>query len=134
MGIVYLWDSVSQVYYKKLLENKFAERELRCGGTPDGSFIRTMRRHATPSQVKLYLAQYRTTGFEHSPFSLVLAPLIFFLFSNTKYVQKESRLESTNAVKEKATELMRSLSPDDLQHCFWQWKTRMEQCRNRGGE
>jgi len=24
--------------------------------------------------------------------------------------------------------------PEDLQHCFQQWKIRMEQCRDRGGE
>lgn len=39
-----------------------------------------------------------------------------------------------DVVKEKATELMRGSSPDDLQHGFRQWKIRMEQCRNRGGQ
>jgi len=30
-------------------------------------------------------------------------------------------------------ELMNKLSEDDLQHCFQQWKIRMERCRDRGG-
>ena len=37
-------------------------------------------------------------------------------------------------MKVKATELMNKLSEDDLQHCFQQWKIRMERCRDRGGE
>jgi hypothetical protein len=39
-----------------------------------------------------------------------------------------------DAVKAKATELLNKLSEDDLQHCFQQWKMRMERCRDRGGE
>ena len=31
-------------------------------------------------------------------------------------------------------ELMNKLSEDDLQHCFQQWKIRMEWRRDRGGE
>ena len=37
-------------------------------------------------------------------------------------------------MKAKATELMNKLSEDDLQHCFQQWKTRMERGRYWGGE
>ena len=47
---------------------------------------------------------------------------------------KGTRFESVDAVKAKATELMNKLSEDDLQHCFQQWKIRMERCRDRGGE
>ena len=41
---------------------------------------------------------------------------------------------SVNAVKAKAMELMNKLSENDLQHCFQQWKTHMERCRDQGGE
>ena len=41
--------------------------------------------------------------------------------------------ESVDAVKKRATELMNKLS-EDLQHCFKQWKIRMERCRDSGGE
>jgi len=36
-------------------------------------------------------------------------------------------------VKAKATQLLNSLTQDDLQHCFQQWKIRMERCRDREG-
>jgi len=49
-------------------------------------------------------------------------------------VLKGTRFESVDAVKAKAMELMNKLSEDDLQHCFQQWKIRMERCRDRGGE
>jgi len=39
-----------------------------------------------------------------------------------------------DAVKAKATQLLNSITQDDLQHCFQQWKIHMEQCRDRGGD
>ena len=39
-----------------------------------------------------------------------------------------------DAMKAKATQLLNSITQDDLQHCFQQWKIRMEQCRDRGGD
>ena len=56
------------------------------------------------------------------------------LFPKIKSALKGTRFESVDAVKVKATKLMTKLSEDDLQHCFQQWKIRMERCRDRGGE
>jgi len=58
----------------------------------------------------------------------------FFLLPNIKSALKGTRFESVNAVKAKPTKLMNKLSEDDLQHCFQQWKIRMERCRDWGGE
>ena len=57
-----------------------------------------------------------------------------FLFPKIKSALKVTRFESVDALKAKATELMNKLSEDDLQHCFQQWKIRMEGCRDCGGE
>jgi hypothetical protein len=57
----------------------------------------------------------------------------FFLFPKMKSALKGTRFESVDAVKAKATELTNKLK-EDLQHCFQQWKIRMERCRDRGGE
>ena len=56
-----------------------------------------------------------------------------FLFQKIKYALKGTRFESVDAVKAKATQLLNSTTQDDLQHCFQQWKIRMERCRDRGG-
>jgi len=56
------------------------------------------------------------------------------VFPKIKSALKGTRLESVDAVKAKATELMDKLSEDDLQHCLQQWKIRMEQCGDRAGE
>jgi len=37
-------------------------------------------------------------------------------------------------VKRKSTELLNALTKEDFQHCFDQWKKRMEWCVARGGE
>ena len=57
-----------------------------------------------------------------------------FLFRKIKSAIKGTRFESVGAVKANATQLLNSLSQDDLQHCFQQWKIRMERCRDRGGD
>jgi hypothetical protein len=56
-----------------------------------------------------------------------------FLFPKIKAALKGTRFESVDAVKAKATEVMKKLSEKDLQHCFQQWKIRMELCRGWGG-
>jgi hypothetical protein len=57
-----------------------------------------------------------------------------FLFPKIKSALKRTRLESVDAVKAKAKEELKKLSEKDLQHCFQQWKIRMELCRGRGGD
>ncbi|KYN38448.1 hypothetical protein ALC56_03043 [Trachymyrmex septentrionalis] len=37
-------------------------------------------------------------------------------------------------VKRKSAELLNALTKEDFQHCFDQWKKRMERCVARGGE
>ncbi|KAJ8939767.1 hypothetical protein NQ318_009798 [Aromia moschata] len=47
---------------------------------------------------------------------------------------KGTRFESVEAVKAKATEVLNQLTEADFQHCFQQWKSRMERCKDRQGE
>ncbi|KAJ8960247.1 hypothetical protein NQ318_003972 [Aromia moschata] len=46
---------------------------------------------------------------------------------------KGTRFESVKAVKAKATEVLNQLRDADFQHCFQQWKSRMERCRSPRG-
>ncbi|PNF18780.1 hypothetical protein B7P43_G01661 [Cryptotermes secundus] len=62
-----------------------------------------------------------------------LVPCDCFLFPKIKSALKGNRFESVDAVKAKAMEVMKKLSEKDLQHCFQQWKIRLEQCRGWGG-
>jgi hypothetical protein len=78
--------------------------------------------------------KHKITLLEHPPHLPDLAPCDFFLFPKIKSALKRTRFESIDAVKAKATELMNKLSEDDLQHCFQQWKIRMEWCGDQGGE
>jgi hypothetical protein len=71
---------------------------------------------------------------EHPPYSPDLAPCDFFLFPKINSALKGTRFKSIEAVKAKGMELMNKLSETNLQHCFQQWKIRMERYRDRGGE
>ena len=70
----------------------------------------------------------------HPPYCPDPAPCDFFLFPKIKSARKGTRFESVDALKAKATQLLNSITQDDLQHCFQQWKIRMERCRDRVGD
>lgn len=55
------------------------------------------------------------------------------MFSKMKSVLKGTRFETVETVKQNSTKMMNELSENDLKHCFDQWKTGMEQCRNCEG-
>ncbi|KAG5331335.1 MOS1T transposase, partial [Acromyrmex charruanus] len=84
--------------------------------------------------VKRYLAVRGTPVLEHAPYSPDLAPCDFFLFPKIKSALKGTRFESMEEVKRKSAELLNALTKEDFQHCFDQWKKRMERCVARGGE
>ncbi|GFX92489.1 FLJ37770-like protein [Trichonephila clavipes] len=55
------------------------------------------------------------------------------LLEKVKSALKGTRFESVESVKEKAARVLKELTKDDFQHCFQQWKMRMERCRDREG-
>ena len=68
--------------------------------------------------VKRYLAKNNIPVMEHPPYFPDLAPCDFFLVPKIKSALKETRFESVDAVKAKATQFLNSLTQDDLQHGF----------------
>jgi hypothetical protein len=60
--------------------------------------------------------------------------VLLFLFPKIKSALKGTRLKPVDAVKANARAIMKKLSEKDLQHCFQQWKIRMELCRGQGGD
>ena len=109
------------------------EEDLKCGRTAYGFFTKTTRRHTTPCLSRLFdETQDHRVG---TSTVLTWPSPMRLLFPKIKSALKGTGFESVYAVKAKATELMNKLSEDDLQqHCFQQWKIRMERCRNRGGK
>jgi len=84
--------------------------------------------------VKRFLAKNRTPVLQHPPYLPDLAPCNFWLFPKLKSALKGTHFESVEAVKTKATEVLKTLQEKDFQHCFNQWKIRMERCVKHGGE
>ena len=83
---------------------------------------------------KTYLTARGTPVLEHAPYSPDLAPCDFFLFPKIKSALKGTQFESMEKVKRKSAELLNALTKEDFQHCFDQWKKRMERCVAREGE
>ena len=84
--------------------------------------------------VKRYLADKRTPVLQHASYLPDLAQCDFFLFPKIKAVLKGTRFESMEAVKQKTADLLKALTKENFQHCFDQWKKRMERCVAREGE
>ena len=83
--------------------------------------------------VKRYLAKKKHSNDGTSTVLSGLSTVRLFLFPKIKSVLKGTRFKSMDAVKAKATQLLNSLTQDDLHHCFQWWKIRMERCRDRRG-
>jgi len=83
--------------------------------------------------VKKFLVGRQVTVLENAPYSPDLAPCDFFLFPKIKSALKGTHSGSMDEVKVKTAELLYSLTPNDLQHCFEQWKIRMQRCVDREG-
>jgi hypothetical protein len=71
---------------------------------------------------------------EHPPYSPDLAQCDLFLFPKIKSALKGTRFESVDTVKAKAMVVMKEISEKVLQHCFQQWKIRMELSRDCRGD
>jgi hypothetical protein len=135
-GVIYIdWvpegQTVNQFYYKNVLRTLCERvRQRRPDMWKNASWI--LHHDNTPAHNAV--AKNNIPVMEHPPYSPDLAPCDFFLFPKIKSALKGIRFESVDAVKAKAMQLLNSITQDDLQHCFQQWKIRMERCRDRGGD
>jgi hypothetical protein len=50
------------------------------------------------------------------------------MFPNLKSALKGTHFQSVDEVKSETMDLLNRVSADDLQHCFEQWKIRMQRC------
>jgi len=122
-GIIYIdWvpegQTVNQVYYKNVLKTLCERvRRRRPDMWKNASWI---LHHDNALSVKRYLAKNNIPVMEHPPYSPDLALYDFCLFQKIKSALKGTRFEYVDAVKAKATQLLNSITQDDLQHCFQQ--------------
>jgi histone-lysine N-methyltransferase SETMAR len=128
--------TVNQHYYKNVLQNlRERIRRKRPKLWKNGFILHQDNAPAhTALSVKQFLVEKQTAVLEHHPYSPDLAPCDFFLFPKVKSVLKGTHFASVTEVKKKMTELLRQLTDDELQHGFYQWKIRMQQCVDAEGE
>lgn len=113
-GIVHIdWvpedQTVNQVYYKQVLTTlRERVRRKRFEMWKNRSWI--LHQDNAPAHnalsIKEFLAKHGIPVLEHPPYSPDLAPCDFFLFPKVMSRLKGTHLESVDAVKKKATEVM----------------------------
>ena len=127
--------TVKQTYYLSVLVTlRERVRKKRPELWKNNSWILHQDNAHNALSVKRYLADKRTPVLQHAPYSPDFAPCDFFLFPKIKAVLTGTRFESMEAVKQKTADLLKALTKGDFQHCFDQWKKRMERCVVREGE
>lgn len=73
-----------------------------------------------------FLAKHSIPLLDHPPYSPDLATCDFYLFPKVKSALKGTKIESVEAVKEKAARVLKELTEENFHHCFEQWKIRMK--------
>lgn len=93
-----------------------------------------MPRHTNITLCETVFGKQHNTVLEHPLYSPDLTPCDFYLFPLVKSTLKGTHFQSVEKVKAKMADLLKKVTPNDLQHCFEQWKTCMQQCIDREGE
>jgi hypothetical protein len=94
-----------------------------------------LEQRAIPQRfVKQFLAGKNIAGPGHFPCLRDLASCDPCLFPKIKSVLKGTHFVSVEEVKTKMTELLNSLTENDVHHCFEQWQHRMHLCLNSDGD
>ncbi|GFX38615.1 uncharacterized protein TNCV_3476051 [Trichonephila clavipes] len=93
-----------------------------------------LRINSKSLSVKQFLEDKRMTVLEHPPYSPDLASYIFCLFLRVKNASVGTHFQTVEEVKAKTADLLKMGTPNELQHCFESWKTRMQLCINRKEE
>jgi len=64
----------------------------------------------------------------HRPYSLDLALCDFWLFPKVKMTMKGKRIEWIQDVEAATTAQLKTLTKEDFQNCFREWKERWDKC------
>ncbi|KAG5337990.1 MOS1T transposase, partial [Acromyrmex heyeri] len=84
--------------------------------------------------VREFLARSSIIVTEHPPYSPDLAPCDFFLFPKCKMVLRGRHLGDVEAIKTETTRQLKSLTTEDFQRSYQQWKRRWQKCILSQGE
>ncbi|BFZ21096.1 hypothetical protein BsWGS_24135 [Bradybaena similaris] len=79
-------------------------------------------------QLNQFLAKHKIPQVRQPPYSPDLAPCDFFLFPKIKSHLKGRRFQDVGEIKENATRQLHTISEDEFQECFRQWKQRWIKC------
>lgn len=65
---------------------------------------------------------------DHRPYPPDLTPCDLHIFPKVNSALKRNHFQTVDEVEEKMAALLKKLTRVDLQHCFNQWKSRMQRC------
>ena len=81
-----------------------------------------------------FLASMKMTVIPQPPLSLDLTPCEVFLSPRMKLKLKGQRYDSIEEIQTKSQDVMKTLTQNNFQQCFWSWKSRWDPCINAEGD
>lgn len=84
--------------------------------------------------VREFLARNSITTLDHPPYSPDIAPCDFFLFPKCKMVMRGQHWDDVETIKRETTRQLKSLTSEDFEGCFEQWKQRWDKCITIDGD
>ena len=79
-------------------------------------------------RVRQFLIQEMLAVLDHPPYTHDVAPADFFLFSRLKSAIKGARFADVNAIKDRVTAVLRSISQESFADCFRKLYERCQTC------
>ena len=84
--------------------------------------------------VRQFLSSTKMTVIPHPPYSPDLVPCDFFLFPKMKLKLKGRHVQSTEEIQKESQKVIKTLTPNNFQKCFWSWKSCWNCCINAKGD
>jgi hypothetical protein len=84
--------------------------------------------------VRQFLTKNGMTTASQSPYYPDLAPCEFFQFPRMKMDLKGKRFQNVEEMKEKTMEALKTITFQEFQNCFEQWKKSWDKCTDYQGQ
>jgi histone-lysine N-methyltransferase SETMAR len=126
--------TVNQAFYQKVL-GRLRQRVMVVHRDIASSWI--LHHDNAPSHTSLadreFLAEKQIAFLPHPPYSPDLAPCDFFMFPKIKKNFKGHHFGTLTNVQTAATQALNTLTVEDFQGCYEEWKNRCKRCVHSQG-
>ena len=126
--------TVNQAFYKDVLERlRKRVQRVRTDIADDWVLHHDNAPAHTALAIREFLAKKKIPVLPQPPYSPDLAPCDFYLFPKFKLKLKGHRFGTIEQIQKTVTDNLNTLTENDFQYCYEQWKKRWNRCVSSQG-